>query len=114
VFLPFQLIYCHFYAYSSRLEDLDDLYYSHEEARNFDNDRTENHVQNVSKLNYHSYMHIQTRANGQNLILTCFTRYSFFNHFGLLFFVSCDLKSSAKIPFSHLFLLMLVPYVFFY
>ncbi|RLM56081.1 transcription factor TFIIIB component B' [Panicum miliaceum] len=47
---------------SSRLEDLDDLYYSHEEARNFDNDRTENHVQNVSKLNYHSYMHIQTRA----------------------------------------------------
>ncbi|PUZ59541.1 hypothetical protein GQ55_4G050900 [Panicum hallii var. hallii] len=60
---------------SSRLEDLDDLYYSHEEARNFDNDRTENHVQNVSKLNYHSYLHIQTRANGQNLILTCFPRF---------------------------------------
>lgn len=45
-----------------QLEDMDDLDYIHEEARNFDNDKTENHIQNVTKLNYNSYMNIQTRA----------------------------------------------------
>ncbi|OEL15713.1 hypothetical protein BAE44_0023269 [Dichanthelium oligosanthes] len=47
---------------SFQLEDMDDFDYIDEETRNFDNDRTENHVQNVTKLNYHSHMNKQTRA----------------------------------------------------
>jgi len=43
-------------------DDMDDLDYGDEEGRNFDNDRTENHVQNMKKLNYHSYMNKQTRG----------------------------------------------------
>ena len=43
-------------------DDMDDLDYGDEEGRNFDNDRTENHVQNIKKLNYHSYMNKQTRG----------------------------------------------------
>ncbi|CAL5039920.1 unnamed protein product [Urochloa decumbens] len=41
-------------------EDMDDLDYRDDEARNFD--RTENYAQNATKLNYHSYMNKQTRA----------------------------------------------------
>ncbi|CAL5054345.1 unnamed protein product [Urochloa decumbens] len=47
---------------SFQLEAIDDLDYRDEEARNFDNDITENHVQSATKLNYHSYMNKQTRA----------------------------------------------------
>ncbi|CAO2038542.1 unnamed protein product [Urochloa humidicola] len=47
---------------SFHLDDMDDLDYRDEEARNFDNDRTENPVGNVKKLNYHSYMNKQTRG----------------------------------------------------
>ncbi|CAN6278412.1 unnamed protein product [Urochloa humidicola] len=47
---------------SFQLDDMDDFDYRDEEERNFDNDRTENHVQNVKKLNYHSYMNKQTRG----------------------------------------------------
>ncbi|CAL5058525.1 unnamed protein product [Urochloa decumbens] len=47
---------------SFQLDDMDDLDYRDEEERNFDNDRTENSVQNVKKLNYHSYMNKQTRG----------------------------------------------------
>jgi hypothetical protein len=39
-----------------QLDDMDDLGYRDEEARFFDNDITEEHVQNATKLNYHSYM----------------------------------------------------------
>ncbi|WVZ66379.1 hypothetical protein U9M48_015609, partial [Paspalum notatum var. saurae] len=44
------------------LEDIDDFDYRGEEARNFDNERTDNHLQNVPKLNYHSYMNKPTRG----------------------------------------------------
>ena len=47
---------------SFQFHDMDDLDYGDEEGRNFDNDRTENHVQNMKKLNYHSYMNKQTRG----------------------------------------------------
>nr|CAB3446514.1 unnamed protein product [Digitaria exilis] len=47
---------------SFQLNDMDDLDYRDEEARNFDNERIENHVQNVTKLNYHSYMNKQSRG----------------------------------------------------
>ncbi|CAL4888139.1 unnamed protein product [Urochloa decumbens] len=47
---------------SFQLDDMDDFDYRDEEERNFDNDRTENSVQNVKKLNYHSYMNKQTRG----------------------------------------------------
>ncbi|CAN6272490.1 unnamed protein product [Urochloa humidicola] len=47
---------------SFHLDDMDDLDYRDEEAQNFDNDRTENPVGNVKKLNYHSYMNKQTRG----------------------------------------------------
>jgi transcription factor TFIIIB component B'' len=41
---------------SFQLEDMDDLDYRDEEARFFDNNGTESHVQNATKLNYQSYM----------------------------------------------------------
>ncbi|XP_021305379.1 uncharacterized protein LOC8069083 isoform X4 [Sorghum bicolor] len=44
------------------LEDMDDLDYRDEEARFFDNDGTENHVQNTTKLNYQSYMNKPARG----------------------------------------------------
>ncbi|PVH37224.1 hypothetical protein PAHAL_6G274100 [Panicum hallii] len=47
---------------SFQFHDMDDLDYGDEEARNFDNDRTQNHVQDTKKLNYHSYMNKQTRG----------------------------------------------------
>ncbi|KAF8649459.1 hypothetical protein HU200_064302 [Digitaria exilis] len=47
---------------SFQLNVMDDLDYRDEEARNFDNDRIENHVQNVTQLNYHSYMNKQSRG----------------------------------------------------
>ncbi|CAN6245483.1 unnamed protein product [Urochloa humidicola] len=47
---------------SFQFDDMDDLDYRDEEARNFDNDRTENPVENIKKLNYHSYMNKQTRG----------------------------------------------------
>jgi hypothetical protein len=46
---------------SFQFDDMDDLDYRDEE-RNFDNDRTQNPTQNVTKLNYHSYMNKQTRG----------------------------------------------------
>ncbi|RCV06170.1 hypothetical protein SETIT_1G142100v2 [Setaria italica] len=46
---------------SFQFDDMDDLDYRDEE-RNFDNDRTQNPAQNVTKLNYHSYMNKQTRG----------------------------------------------------
>lgn len=47
---------------SFELEDMDDLDYRDEEARFFDNDGTENHVQNATKLNYQSYMNKPARG----------------------------------------------------
>ncbi|WVZ95684.1 hypothetical protein U9M48_041418 [Paspalum notatum var. saurae] len=44
------------------LEDIDDFDYRGEEAMNFDNERTDNHLQNAPKLNYHSYMNKPTRG----------------------------------------------------
>ncbi|AQK73281.1 Homeodomain-like superfamily protein [Zea mays] len=45
-----------------QLDDMDDLGYRDEEARFFDNDITEEHVQNATKLNYHSYMNKPARG----------------------------------------------------
>ncbi|KAF8769154.1 hypothetical protein HU200_006653 [Digitaria exilis] len=53
---------CYLMHNSFQLNDMDDLDYRDEEERNFDNDRTENCVQNVTKLNYQSYMNKQTRG----------------------------------------------------
>jgi transcription factor TFIIIB component B'' len=48
---------------SSKYENPDDFDYNrYDEADNFDEDRTESNVENVTKLNYHSYMNRQTRA----------------------------------------------------
>lgn len=45
-----------------QLDDMDDLGYRDEEDRFFDNDTTEGHVQNATKLNYHSYMNKPARG----------------------------------------------------
>ncbi|CAD6266428.1 unnamed protein product [Miscanthus lutarioriparius] len=47
---------------SFQLDDMDDLDYRDEEARGFDNDITENHAQNATKLNYQSYMNKPARG----------------------------------------------------
>jgi hypothetical protein len=81
---------------SSQHENPDDFLYNRYDGENFGEDRTETNEENVTKLNYHSYMNRQTRVKWSKSETDLFYQVFYKSSIGLVLFLYYDPRSLRK------------------